>query len=274
MADGASLTPRTARQYDLFQASLEAIGKARPFLNYGYTITGRESYEDRQQQLCEELFRAADIQPESVVVDVGFGTGEQDLLLAQTHPFARLIGFNIAERQVAFASARVAAAGLDERISLRRGEAEVMPGLAPASVDRVLAIECAFYFDRPRFYRRAFEVLRPGGLAVLADIALSDRLSFLTSKPDLRRVGTRSANRVLWERDFLTKSVRSINAETRPGAQMTVSRILGTVASAPFSRAQRREWLKMAASSQVVALALATRLLHYDLIVLEKPIRA
>ena len=166
------LTRAIARQYDLFQASLELIAKERPFLNYGYTITGRESYEDRQQQLCLEVFRAAEIRASDVIVDVGFGTGEQDILLARTQPFASLIGFNVAERQVAFAAARVAADGLDGRISLRLGEAETMPGLDPESVDRVLAIECAFYFDRPRFYRRAAEVLRPGGRVVLADIAL------------------------------------------------------------------------------------------------------
>lgn len=274
MTDDTSLTPAIARQYDLFQESLEAIGKERPFLNYGYTVTGRESYEDRQQRLCEELFKAADLRPDNVVVDVGFGTGEQDLLLAQTQKFEQLIGFNISGRQVTFASSRIAAAGLGARISLRLGEAEVMPGLAPASADRVLAVECAFYFDRPRFYHRAFEVLRPGGLAVLADISLSDRLRFLSRIPDLSRVGTRSANRALWERHFVTKSVRSINTETRPGAQMTVSRILRTIAAAPFSTAQRREWLKMAASSQIVAIGLAVGLIHYDLIVLEKPIPA
>lgn len=264
------LTRAIARQYDLFQASLEVIGKERPFLNYGFTITGHESYEDRQQQLCLEVFSAAEIRASDVIVDVGFGTGEQDVLLARTHQFAKLIGFNVAERQVAFAAARVAAEGLDGRIALRLGEAETMPGIGPESVDRVLAIECAFYFDRPRFYRRAAEVLRPGGLVVLADIALADRLAVLTRRADLRRVGTRSANRAAWQPYFRTRSVRAINVETRPGAQMTVRRILSTLGSAPFTAAQRREWLKMALSSQIVALGLATGLIRYDLIVLEK----
>jgi len=267
----ADLTRAVARQYDLFQVSLEAVRKERPFLNYGFTITGRESYEDRQQQLCLEVFRAADIQPHHVIVDVGFGTGEQDLLLARTCRFRRLIGFNIARRQVAYAAGKVAAEGLDDRISLYLGEGEAMPGVGPATVDRVLAIECAFYFDRPRFYRRAAEVLRPGGLLVLADIALADRLAFLTRRADFRRVGMRSANRAAWKPYFHTRSVRPINTHTRPGAQLTVRTILRTLASAPFDASQRREWLKMAASSQVVALGLATSLLHYDLIVLQKP---
>jgi len=51
---------------------------------------------------------------------------------------------------------------------------------------------------------------------------------------------------------------------------MTVSQILKT---APFSRlsgAERREWMKMAFYSQLVALGLLASLIHYDLIVLEK----
>lgn len=270
MTDDA-LTAATAQQYDVFQQSIEAIGKERPFLNYGYTSGRHQRYEDRQQRLCEEVFGAADLDAGHVVVDVGFGTGEQDLLLARRCPGIRLVGFNISPRQVAFAAARVAASGLDDRVSLRFGAAEAMPGLAAASADRILAIECAFYFDRARFYQRASEVLKPCGLVVLADIAFSDRLAAFTRRPDLRRVGTRAANRALWERYFVTRSVRCIRAYTRPGAQLTVWRILRTLASAPFDAAQRWEWLKMAASSQVVAVGLATGLLHYDLIVLEKP---
>jgi hypothetical protein len=44
MTDGASSLTRTvARQYDLFQGSLEWLQKDRTFLNYGYTVSGAES---------------------------------------------------------------------------------------------------------------------------------------------------------------------------------------------------------------------------------------
>ena len=82
-------------------------------------------------------------------------------------------------------------------------------------------------FDRPRFYERAAQVLKPGGLVVLADIAFADRASFLTRQAeDLRRVGTQSSNRTDWEKHFRTRSVRRINGQTRPGAQMAVWQIL------------------------------------------------
>jgi cyclopropane fatty-acyl-phospholipid synthase-like methyltransferase len=270
--DASSHTRGIARQYDLFQTSLEFLDRERKFLNYGYTISGRETYEERQQRLCLEVFDAAEIGAGHIVVDVGFGSGEQDFLLSRTCTFARLIGFNISERQVRYASDRARRERLDDRLSFHLGEAEVLPGVDEQSIDRILAIECAFYFDRPRFYRRAAEVLRPGGRMALADIAFSDRLASLPRRDaGCRRVGTRSSNRTEWGKHFRTRSVRSINRWTRPGAQMTVFEICRT---APFSRlgaAERRAWMKMALSSQVVALGLRLGLIHYDLIVLEKP---
>jgi cyclopropane fatty-acyl-phospholipid synthase-like methyltransferase len=267
----SSLTQAIARQYDLFQTSLESLGKERKFLNYGYTISGRETYEERQQRLCLTVFEAAEIGETDVLIDVGFGSGEQDFLLARTHRFARLTGFNISERQVHYANQRAMAEELSHRLSFQLGEAEALPGVAEASVDRVLAIECAFYFDRPRFYRRAAEVLKPGGLLVLADITLSDRLSFLTRRGEgLRRVATRSGNQSEWEKCFRARSSRRINRYTRPGAQMTVFQILKTSPFSPLSAAERREWLKMAFYSQLVALGLWVNLVHYDLNVLEK----
>jgi hypothetical protein len=48
MSDSASSLTRTiARQYDLFQASLEFLQKERKFLNYGYTVSGKETILSR-----------------------------------------------------------------------------------------------------------------------------------------------------------------------------------------------------------------------------------
>ena len=79
MTDFASSLTRTiARDYDLFQASLEFLQKERKFLNYGYTVSGKETYEERQERLCLEVFEAAEIGQGNAVIDVGFGSGEQD----------------------------------------------------------------------------------------------------------------------------------------------------------------------------------------------------
>jgi cyclopropane fatty-acyl-phospholipid synthase-like methyltransferase len=260
------------RQYDRFQATLEVVDKDVKYLNYGFTVSGRETYEERQQQLCLEAILAADIRSTDVVVDVGFGSGEQDFLLARTCAFRELHGFNVSARQVSYANARAERNGLADRISFHLGAAERLPGLADSSVDRMLAIECAFYFDRPLFYERAAQVLKPGGLLVLADITFADRIGILTrTRPDLRRVSTQSSNRELWEKHFRTRSIRDINRETRPGAQMTVWKILHSAPRLNVGFTTQVEWMKMAFYSQLVALGLRTNTLRYDLVVLEKP---
>ena len=71
----SSLTRTVARQYDLFQTSLEWLQKDRKFLNYGYTVSGTETFEARQQRLCLEVFQAAEIGKDDVLIDVGFGSG-------------------------------------------------------------------------------------------------------------------------------------------------------------------------------------------------------
>jgi hypothetical protein len=64
--------------------------------------------------------------------------------------------------------------------------------------------------------------------------------------------------------------VRRINEHTRPGAQLTVSQILKTAPGSRWSAAERHAWLKMAFSSQLVALGLQVNFIQYDLIVLQK----
>lgn len=270
----SNVTRAIGAQYDEFHSSLESLeqlGERQKYLNYGFRASLAQGYEETQEQLCLEVFRAADIAPSDVIVDVGFGSGEQSLLLAARYRFSRYTGFNISVNQVNHATHRAAERSLSHQLGYRHGEAEALPGIADASVDKVMAIECAFYFDRPRFYARAAEVLKPGGRAVLADITLSSALGFLGRlREDFRRIGTRRGNRLEWERHFTTRSVRNINRETRPGVQRTVFRILRLASLAAITGRQRREWWKMAFYTQLVAIGQWLGLVRYELIVLEK----
>jgi ubiquinone/menaquinone biosynthesis C-methylase UbiE len=270
----STVTRAIGAQYDAFQASLESLeplGEQQKYLNYGFLTSRDQGYEESQAQLCLEVFGAAEIAPSDVIVDVGFGSGEQSLLLTGKYDFAQYTGFNISVNQVRYATHRAADRKLSHKLAYRHGEAEVLPGVADASVDKLMAIECAFYFDRPRFYERAARVLKPGGRAVLADITLSGILGFLGRwREDFRRIGTRAANRREWEKHLVTKSVRDINPETRPGVQRTVFRILRLSSMATISGAQRREWWKMAFYTQLVAIGQLLGLVCYELIVLEK----
>lgn len=240
-------------------------------LNYGFSHDGRWApLHELQQSLCRLVFQTARIEPEHDLVDVGFGTGAQDLLLAREVPFRSLVGFNISEHQVASARQRAAAAGFSDRLDFRHGAAEELPGIAPASVDRLIAIECAFHFDRARFYEAAARVLKPGGLVVLTDMALSESARGLTRMGELgARFGTLRDNRALWEAHFDTAMVRPLNRGTLPGAWQLVQ-----YSYARMWTPNPAQWWRAAGvvpGAQLMAFALGAELLRYDLVVLQRP---
>ncbi len=138
------------------------------WLNLGYWKRAH-SYPDACADLARKLAGAAQLQPSDVVLDAGFGFGEQDLLWAREQGVARIVGVNVTKLHVDVASERVRAHGLQERIDLRLGSATELP-LEAASVDKVVALESAFHFDtRERFFHEAQRVLKPGGRIALAD---------------------------------------------------------------------------------------------------------
>ena len=75
-------------------------------LNSLTSASGQRTYEERQQRLCLEVFQAAEVGKGDVIIDVGFGSGEQDFLLSNAREFRRLMGFNISDRQVRYANER------------------------------------------------------------------------------------------------------------------------------------------------------------------------
>ena len=258
-----------ARQYDSFQSSMERMNKERKYLNFGFATRLLENFEDTQERLCLEVFEAARIQPADVIVDVGFGSGEQDFLLENNYDFSRLYGFNIAPRQVDYAFKRALREDLEQKLLFREGPAENMSSLEDNSIDKALAIECAFYFERPRFYAEAARVLKPGGRLVIADICLEDSLEFLTqSREDMRRMGTLAQNQANWEKYFTTREIRNITNFVLPGAQFAVLKVLSSLFT-PIGLRDKWEWASIALFTQICTFGFLTGLFRYDLMILE-----
>lgn len=176
------------------------------YLNLGYWQQARD-IDQASDALAMLVGEHAGMGPGDTVLDLGFGYADQDILWTRTLRPARIIGLNITPSQVAVARQRVSELGLDDRIDLRLGSATDMP-LPSASVDKVVALECAFHFvSREQFFREAWRVLRPGGRLVTADII---------PMPVQRGVKSRFQQRLSWGLVAGKFAIPADNAYSRP----------------------------------------------------------
>jgi cyclopropane fatty-acyl-phospholipid synthase-like methyltransferase len=129
-----------------------------------------ELLENAQRAMAELLARTGQLRKTDVVLDCGFGYGDQDILWAENHCPRLIRGLNVSKLQVELARQRIDRLGLDTTVDLRLGSATQIP-FAGSEFDLVFALESAFHFDtRHKFLAEAFRVLRSGGRLVLADI--------------------------------------------------------------------------------------------------------
>ncbi|TVQ29040.1 MAG: methyltransferase [Geminicoccaceae bacterium] len=88
----------------------------------------------------DRLISELDLGPEEHLLEIGCGTARNLIVIAERYPEARLYGFDAADAMLEVGRAKVAKAGLDDRIRLAFG-------LAGTGIERVL-------FDRPEGYDR------------------------------------------------------------------------------------------------------------------------
>jgi SAM-dependent methyltransferase len=158
---------------------LEAGGQPPPFWRHFHW--GLFDQPERPDDSPERYFAAAEAMTHHVVeaagvtagrrvLDVGCGFGGTLDLVRSRHAGCRLVGLNIDERQVRWAS-RLVGAG-DPVIPFVTADGCRLP-VADGSLDHVLAVECVFHFpSRKTFFVEAARVLKPGGTLSLSDFVV------------------------------------------------------------------------------------------------------
>jgi len=144
--------------------------KTKPlWLNLGFWETAR-TYPEACAAMADLVGKAARLDEQSELLDVGFGFAEQDFYWLEKFRVKRIIGLDVTPTHVERARQRAKERGVSEQMDLRLGSATDLP-LEAASVNAVTALECSFHFDtREKFFVEAFRVLRPGGTLATADI--------------------------------------------------------------------------------------------------------
>ncbi len=105
------------------------------------------------------------------VLDVATGTADLAIEVARRLPVERVVGVDIAESMLHIGRQKVAQLGLNERVVLRKGDAEKLP-FSDAQFDAVLVAFGVRNFENlDRGLRESYRVLRPGGVLVVLEFS-------------------------------------------------------------------------------------------------------
>ncbi len=114
---------------------------------------------------------ALELQPGGRVLDLATGTGDLAMMVARRHPQVTVVGIDPSSGMLAEGVRKIAAAGLDARVQLRRGDAEQLTA-EDASVDGIsMAFGIRNVVDRPRALREMARVLKPGGRVAILELS-------------------------------------------------------------------------------------------------------
>ncbi|XP_078098537.1 putative methyltransferase YdaC isoform X2 [Mustelus asterias] len=149
----------------LVQRVTQQLGKPSQGL-WGWLVN---RFLEKKNRLLElNAVRLCDIQPESAVLELGFGPGLglEEAVKYLTHPKGKLYGIDYSDYMHSVASRRLQADIRTGKVTLFLGSVEQIP-LEDNVVDRVFHCNCYYFWpDLHAGSKEIHRVMKPGGLMV------------------------------------------------------------------------------------------------------------
>ncbi len=132
-----------------------------------------DSYHPGGVALTRRLAELLGLRSGQRVADIASGPGATTRLLASEYDIT-VDGVDLSEINVTRAQAAAAGAGLGERVRFHHGDAEELP--LPDNMFDALVCECALctFPDKNAAARQFARILRPGGLAGITDVTVTE----------------------------------------------------------------------------------------------------
>jgi SAM-dependent methyltransferase len=226
----------------------------------------------------QALLERAQITAACRVLDVGCGVGTTAIEIADRHQ-ATVTAVDIAPLMLQRASANVRAAGVDERVTVERGDILALP-YSDDSFDVVIAEAVTMFVDRDRAASELTRVCRPGGRVLATEFLWREPPSTEAREVFLGQVcpGLQFDTLEDWVRIYVDAGLEGVETESGPFEMMSPKgfladegfahslAIMGRVALRP-AHIRKMAWL-------MPKMAKAVPFLGYVLVSGRKPTRA
>lgn len=169
-------TAKVREHYDLASGHYHTLWGEH--IHHGYWVSGKESKEEAADALIRLLVEKAGIQRGASVLDIGCGVGGSSRWLAKNLG-CHVTGVTISPVQVEMAERETAKLQISHPPRFRVADANALPAdLGDASFDFLWSVEMISHLsDRDNLFRRASQLLKPGGRMAITDWWKSEGLS-------------------------------------------------------------------------------------------------